>query len=83
MKYKLTTNLTNIKRDKDNNFTYDQELLSIHYPNQQQYQHVEKLLTKVKEMNDRIQELDDAGRHRSEWVYAPYDGRKMPDDGKS
>ena len=21
-------------------------------------------------------------RHRSEWVYAPYDGRPMPDDGR-
>ena len=26
----------------------------------------------------KIKELDQQGRHRSEWCYAPYDGRKTP-----
>ena len=26
---------------------------------------------------EQIQKLDAQGRHRSEWCYAPYDGRKV------
>ena len=25
---------------------------------------------------DQMKKLDEEGRHRSEWAYAPYDGRK-------
>ena len=25
---------------------------------------------------DQMKKLDEQGRHRSEWAYAPYDGRK-------
>ena len=50
---------------------------------------IEETMDKLKAINkafrDRVkmEEFDAQGRHRSEWCYAPYDGRKIspPKDG--
>ena len=50
---------------------------------------IEETMDKLKAINkafrDRVkmEEFDEQGRHRSEWCYAPYDGRKIspPKDG--
>ena len=46
---------------------------------------MDKLRAINKAFRDRvtIKDLDEQGRHRSEWCYAPYDGRKIspPKDG--
>ena len=33
---------------------------------------------KIEYNESEIAKLDAQGRHRSEWCYAPYDGRKIP-----
>ena len=52
---------------------------------------IEETMDKLRAINkafrDRvaIKELDADGRHRSQWIYAPYDGRKVslpPKDGQ-
>ena len=50
---------------------------------------IEETMDKLRAINkafrDRVkmEEFDAQGRHRSEWCYAPYDGRKIspPKDG--
>ena len=50
---------------------------------------IEETMDKLRAINkafrDRVamDKLDSDGRHRSEWAYAPYDGRKIspPKDG--
>ena len=50
---------------------------------------IEETMDKLRAINkafrDRvaIKDLDEQGRHRSQWIYAPYDGRKIspPKDG--
>ena len=52
---------------------------------------IEETMDKLRAINkafrDRvaIKDLDEQGRHRSQWIYAPYDGRKIspPKDGQS
>ena len=52
---------------------------------------IEETMDKLRAINkafrDRvaIKDLDEQGRHRSQWIYAPYDGRKIspPKDGAS
>ena len=45
---------------------------------------IEETMDKLRAINkafrDRVkmEEFDAQGRHRSEWCYAPYDGRKTP-----
>ena len=64
-KFTVKTKLSNIKKE-DGQFTYKEEIVSMKWDEK------ERKLTNEEEML----RLDAQGRHRSEWCYAAYDGRK-------
>ena len=75
-KYQWTSKVDNVQNHKEtDSYTYTEE--TVDGP-------IRNILSDDKYANKAIELLDSQGRHRSQWAYAPYDGRVWdPKDGTS
>ena len=79
-KFVVKTELSNVIPAKDGKFHYNEEIISMKWgpEDKEKSPRKEKKKPKKKKLTneEQIAKLDSQGRHRSEWCYAAYDGRK-------
>ena len=67
-KYRWTSKVSNAQYHKETDtYTYTEETTD---------PPIRNILSEEKYANRAIELLDSQGRHRSQWAYAPYDGRQ-------